>query len=249
MLQVAIARRRSSGLRRSIIGLVKPIGMFGFLAALLATGSRRGGADRARRARSAIAAPAPFGRPSQWRDGRALRFLYLPHAPRPARAGAGARSTRSARSCRRSSRRSSGVETLDPDAQDARRLMSIHLPGLIDRYLRRARRPTAANRTAKARRSTSGWSKGLAAGRAALARNFRAAGARRTWPRSKPRAASSSRATARQPDRRARTPRKTLRPSLRDWIAPTRRSHDNNELIAAGADGDAACPAQCRTGR
>jgi hypothetical protein len=28
------------------------------------------------------------------------------------------------------------VETLDPDAQDARRLMSIHLPGLIDRYQR-----------------------------------------------------------------------------------------------------------------
>ena len=27
------------------------------------------------------------------------------------------------------------VETLDPKAQDARRLMSIHLPGLIDRYL------------------------------------------------------------------------------------------------------------------
>jgi hypothetical protein len=26
------------------------------------------------------------------------------------------------------------VETLDPQAQDARRLMSIHLPGLIDRY-------------------------------------------------------------------------------------------------------------------
>jgi hypothetical protein len=28
------------------------------------------------------------------------------------------------------------VETLDPNAQDARRLMSIHLPGLIDRYNR-----------------------------------------------------------------------------------------------------------------
>src|SRR5205807_4925636 len=27
------------------------------------------------------------------------------------------------------------VETLDPAAQDARRLMSIHLPGLIDRYM------------------------------------------------------------------------------------------------------------------
>jgi hypothetical protein len=26
------------------------------------------------------------------------------------------------------------VDTLDPNAQDARRLMSIHLPGLIDRY-------------------------------------------------------------------------------------------------------------------
>jgi hypothetical protein len=26
------------------------------------------------------------------------------------------------------------VETLDPNAQDARRLMSVHLPGLIDRY-------------------------------------------------------------------------------------------------------------------
>ena len=28
------------------------------------------------------------------------------------------------------------VGTLDPSAQDARRLMSIHLPGLIDRYAR-----------------------------------------------------------------------------------------------------------------
>src|SRR4051812_38506807 len=28
------------------------------------------------------------------------------------------------------------VDTLDPNAQDARRLMSIHLPGLIDRYAR-----------------------------------------------------------------------------------------------------------------
>ena len=27
------------------------------------------------------------------------------------------------------------IETLDPNAQDARRLMSVHLPGLIDRYM------------------------------------------------------------------------------------------------------------------
>ena len=26
------------------------------------------------------------------------------------------------------------VDALDPNAQDARRLMSLHLPGLIDRY-------------------------------------------------------------------------------------------------------------------
>jgi hypothetical protein len=59
------------------------------------------------------------------------------------------------------------VETLDPDAQDARRLMSIHLPGLIDRYMH----VPAAFRT-----ETDGEDKtvderlveGLAAGRAAL---------------------------------------------------------------------------------
>ena len=27
------------------------------------------------------------------------------------------------------------IDTLDPSAQDARRLMSVHLPGLIDRYM------------------------------------------------------------------------------------------------------------------
>jgi len=27
------------------------------------------------------------------------------------------------------------VDTLDPNAQDARRLMSLHLPGLLDRYM------------------------------------------------------------------------------------------------------------------
>ena len=51
------------------------------------------------------------------------------------------------------------VDTLDPGAQDARRLMSIHLPGLIDRYATRSRTPIAASRTAKARPSTSGWSR------------------------------------------------------------------------------------------
>ena len=55
------------------------------------------------------------------------------------------------------------IETLDPTAQDARRLMSIHLPGLIDRYLhvpafipqragwRRIRRWTSASSRASRR--------------------------------------------------------------------------------------------------
>jgi hypothetical protein len=59
------------------------------------------------------------------------------------------------------------VATLDPDAQDARRLMSIHLPGLIDRY---------NNVPAAFRNEQDGEGKtvderlveGLAAGRAAL---------------------------------------------------------------------------------
>jgi hypothetical protein len=60
------------------------------------------------------------------------------------------------------------IETLDPQAQDARRLMSIHLPGLIERY---------NNVPQGFRGETDGEGKtvderlveGLAAGRAALA--------------------------------------------------------------------------------
>jgi hypothetical protein len=60
------------------------------------------------------------------------------------------------------------LDTLDPQAQDARRLMSIHLPGLIDRY---------ANVPPEFRKEQDGEGKtvderlveSLAAGRAALA--------------------------------------------------------------------------------
>ena len=59
------------------------------------------------------------------------------------------------------------VETLDPDAQDARRLMSIHLPGLIDRYMHV---PTAfrSEEDGEGKTVDERLIEGLAAGRTAL---------------------------------------------------------------------------------
>ena len=42
------------------------------------------------------------------------------------------------------------IPDLDPEAQDARRLMSIHLPGLIDRYLHVPQRLSHRSATARA---------------------------------------------------------------------------------------------------
>jgi len=59
------------------------------------------------------------------------------------------------------------VETLDPVAQDARRLMSIHLPGLIERY---ERVPPAyrQERDGEGKTVDERLTEGLVAGRAAL---------------------------------------------------------------------------------
>lgn len=114
------------------IGLILPIGMFGFLAAvglaiaiaavLLFSGTREIVAPN-------VTPDLPNGEMVQRFDSyifRARRAL-----PPPAQAEID----------RLSQRLQSLKETLsrvdqhDPDAQDARRLMSSHLPGLIDRYL------------------------------------------------------------------------------------------------------------------
>jgi len=114
------------------IGLVKPIGMFGFLAALLVTGVvaavliARGG-------RGVISAPAPApDLPNGAMVDRFDSYLYRTRAalPAPARAELDGIS-RILPSLKQTLER---LETLDPAAQDARRLMSLHLPGLIDRY-------------------------------------------------------------------------------------------------------------------
>lgn len=116
-----------------VVGLVKPIGMFGFLAALLTTAIVaailifRGG-------RSAVSAPAPS---ADLTNGTMVErfdsYLYRTRRALPAPAQA---EIDALNAILPSLRQSLGrLDTLDPNAQDARRLMSIHLPGLIDRYL------------------------------------------------------------------------------------------------------------------
>lgn len=115
-----------------LLGLVTPIGMFGFLAAVgLAIGIAALLAFTPSQERSA-AAPStdlPNGEMVQRFDS----YLYRTRRalPAPAQAEIDAISA-VLPSLRQTLER---VETLDPDAQDARRLMSIHLPGLIDRYM------------------------------------------------------------------------------------------------------------------
>ena len=115
-----------------IIGLIIPIGMFGFLAAVgLAVGVAAllaftpGGAA----SRPKVSPDLPNGAMVERFDSyifRARRAL-----PAPAQAEIDAISA-SLAPLRQTLER---VDALEPSAQDARRLMSQHLPSLIDRYL------------------------------------------------------------------------------------------------------------------
>jgi hypothetical protein len=117
-----------------VIGLVLPtgIGMFGFLAAVgLAIGvvALLAFLPSAERTAPAPSADLPNGEMVQRFDSylyRARRAL-----PPPAQAEVDALSS-VLPSLKQTLER---VGTLDPNAQDARRLMSTHLPGLIDRYM------------------------------------------------------------------------------------------------------------------
>lgn len=114
------------------IGLFMPIGMFGFLAAvgvaigvaaLLAFMPAKGGG---------VAAPAidlPNGEMVQRFDS----YLYRSRRTLPAAAQSEIDAISSGLPALRQTLERVGA--LDPTAQDARRLMSIHLPGLIDRYM------------------------------------------------------------------------------------------------------------------
>lgn len=115
-----------------LIGLIMPIGMFGFLAAVgLAIGIAALLAFTPLEERSAKAPSTdlPNGEMVQRFDS----YLYRTRRALPAAAQAEIDAISSALpSLRQTLDR---LKTLDPDAQDARRLMSVHLPGLIDRYL------------------------------------------------------------------------------------------------------------------
>ena len=116
------------------IGLIQPIGMFGFLAALLATGVVAA-ALIARGGRNAIAPPPPAtDLPNGAMVERFDSYLYRARKALPAPAQVQIDALSSALPPLKESL--ARVETLDPNAQDARRLMSIHLPALIDRYLK-----------------------------------------------------------------------------------------------------------------
>lgn len=114
-----------------VVGLILPIGMFGFLAAVgLAIGiaallAFMPGESSAK----APSADLPNGEMVQRFDS----YLYRTRGSLPAPA----RTEIDSISARLPALKDvlQRVETLDPKAQDARRLMSIHLPGLIDRYL------------------------------------------------------------------------------------------------------------------
>jgi hypothetical protein len=116
-----------------VLGLILPtgIGMFGFLAAVgLAIGvvGVLAFMPSAERTAAAPATDLPNGEMVQRFDS----YLYRSRAmlPAPAQAEIDALSS-VLPSLRQTLER---VDTLDPNAQDARRLMSLHLPGLIDRY-------------------------------------------------------------------------------------------------------------------
>jgi hypothetical protein len=115
-----------------VIGLVVPIGMFGFLAAvglaigvamlLLFAGGREIAAPN-------VSADLPNGQMVQRFDS------YLFRARRALPAPAQAEIDRLSAQLPPLRQTLERIADLDPNAQDARRLMSVHLPNLIDRYL------------------------------------------------------------------------------------------------------------------
>ncbi|HUE79057.1 MAG TPA: hypothetical protein VMN38_05450 [Sphingomicrobium sp.] len=114
-----------------VVGLITPIGMFGFLAAVgLAIGVAALLAFMPAQVSSAKAPPAdlPNGEMVQRFDS----YIYRSRAALPAPAQSELDAISAALpSLKQTLER---VDALDPNAQDARRLMSLHLPGLIDRY-------------------------------------------------------------------------------------------------------------------
>lgn len=115
-----------------IVGLITPIGMFGFLAAVgvaIGIAALLGFMPSGKGNATAPSKDLPNGQMVQRFDS----YLYRQRSalPAPARAELDAIS-RILPTLKQTLER---IDDLNPDAQDARRLMSMHLPGLIDRYV------------------------------------------------------------------------------------------------------------------
>jgi len=114
------------------IGLVVPIGMFGFLAAVgLAIGVAAMLIFSSKRA--ITAPPVTTDLPNGTMVQRFDSYLYRSRALLPAPAQA--ELDQLSQALPPLKQVLERVPDLDPAAQDARRLMSVHLPGLVDRYL------------------------------------------------------------------------------------------------------------------
>jgi hypothetical protein len=149
----------------TLIGFIRPIGMLGFLAALVASiivavmVMARGG-------REAVSPPPPAADlPNGMMVERFDSYLYRVRRGLPAAAQAQTDAIAAQLPALRETLER--VDKLDPNAQDARRLMSTHLPGLIDRY---ARVPAAFRQEKDGEGKTvdERLIEGLAAGRQAL---------------------------------------------------------------------------------
>ena len=148
-----------------VVGFVRPIGIFGFLAALLVTVGLVA-VLIARGARRVVSTPAP---PTDLPNGAMVdRFdSYIFSSRRALPAPAQAELDAISQVLPSLKQTLDRIPTLDPAAQDARRLMSVHLPGLIERY---ERVPPAFRQEVDGEGKTVDQRlvEGLAAGRAAL---------------------------------------------------------------------------------
>ena len=114
-----------------LIGLDTPIGLFGFLGAATLAIVAAGILLAMPASKRSIAAPSP-DLPNGVMVDRFDSYIYRVRGALPAPAQAQVDAISAALPPLKQTLER--VDTLDPRAQDARRLMSIHLPGLIDRY-------------------------------------------------------------------------------------------------------------------
>jgi hypothetical protein len=115
-----------------VVGFIIPIGIFGFLAAVgLAIGIAALLAFVPDGATSAKAPSADLPNAAMVQRFDSYLYRTRPALPAPAQAELD-RISAALPPLKQTLER---VNDLDPNAQDARRLMSVHLPGLIDRYM------------------------------------------------------------------------------------------------------------------